>query len=277
MTTWEYIRDLYRPNDRIVIAWKLPAAQTFHQRFLTADAACRNAFQRFLRAMNAQGNNIYIGMNPILPGSRHRTKQDIADIRRIYLDLDHDGERGLAAILESRELPKPNYILNTSAGKFQVIWNVWNFTPQMAENLMRNLARNYHADPGTIDAARVFRLPGLHNKKYDLTFQVTARKLSSTLYPPHAFAACEPLSTLTRPVPRRASSQPRHSQSERDWAYCCSALWPNPFDEAVYQRLLNEMEARAQGRRAKPRYYAKLTVEKARTYIACKRNFSPPK
>src|SRR6266568_8668779 len=147
MTTWEYIRDLFRPDDRIVICWKKHAEKAFHQRFLTADAACQDRFQRFLRAMNAQGNNIYIGMNPIRSTSHNRTKADISQIRRVYLDLDVDADSVLNTILHAAALPQPNYVLTTSPGKHQVIWNVQRFQPNDAESLMRALSREFQADP----------------------------------------------------------------------------------------------------------------------------------
>jgi len=32
-------------------------------------------------------------MNPLKPGARGRTKEDIHSIRHLYLDLDHEAER----------------------------------------------------------------------------------------------------------------------------------------------------------------------------------------
>jgi hypothetical protein len=274
MTTWDYILDLFRPHDRVVICWKLHTAAAFNQRFLTAQQACQDPFQRFLRAMNSQGNNIYIGMNPIRPGATTRTKKDIAEVRRIYLDLDHDGDTSLQGILNSTIVPQPNYVLNTSPAKYQVIWNVKDFQSDPAEALMRHLAREFRADPGTIDVSRVFRLPGLHNKKYEATFRVTVRKLTSTLYTPAQFPAP---ASVPAPTPQKSShpgTKQRHSRSEIDWAYCCHALWPDPASTAVIAHLTDEMERRAQGRRAKPRYYAELTVSKAADYIASKKRDS---
>lgn len=273
MTASEYILDLFQPNDRVVICWKIHAAAAFSQRFLTAQQTCQESFQRFLRAMNAHGNNIYIGMNPVQTGARSRTKNDIAEVRHIYLDLDHDAKTSLHNILNSSIVPQPNYILNTSSGKHQIIWNVAQFQPDSAEALMRQLARHFHTDPGTTDVSRVFRLPGFRNKKYESSFQVTARKLSSTIHTPADFSV--PATADPPPQPRRRSStKPRHSRSELDWAYCCHALWPDPADTNVLAHLTAEMERRAQGRRAKPRYYAELTVSKAADYIARKKRDS---
>jgi len=270
MTTWEYIRDLFRPNDRIVICWKIHTATTFHQRFLSAEDACQDRYQRFLRAMNAQGNNIYIGMNPIHARSRSRTKADIAEIRRVYLDVDHEADTVLNTILLDAHLPQPNYVLNTSPGKYQVIWNVERFEPGDAEALMRALCRHYGADPATVDISRVFRLPGLHNKKYEASYQVTARKLTGAIYRPNDFPVYDSASTrLPRP---RTSSTLTNTPSHRDWAYVCRELWNASDPDAVTPRLIEELVHSAELRhKPKPRYYAELTVEKARAYIAAKR------
>ncbi len=54
-------------------------------------------------------------------GARGRTKEDSKEIRHLYLDLDKDATRKLEAIRHDNTVPLPNYVLNTSPGKFQVI------------------------------------------------------------------------------------------------------------------------------------------------------------
>jgi len=270
MTTWDYIRDLFRPYETVAICIRLDGA--IRQRIVTAEAACAPRYQAFLRAMNAQGADIYISMNPLRCGSNGRTKADIAMIQRIYLDLDHDGDRHLQLILNSSPLPQPNYILTTSPGKYQVIWNVHDFAPDQAENLMRFLVPLYGADPAATDIARILRLPGLHNKKHGLSFPVVARKLTSHVYTPVDF----PVPTLISPQrtsSHRAGSTLRNTPSHRDWAYCCRALWNAPDSDAVADQLIQELVTRATLRhKPDPLYYAKLTVKKARSYMQHKRD-----
>lgn len=270
LTTWEYIRDLFRPTDRIVVCWKIHAEPGFQQRFLTAAAAAREPFQRFLRAMNAQGNNIYIGMNPLRPGSHNRTKVDICEVRHVYLDFDHDAGSSLAALLQSTAVPRPNFVLNTSPGKYQVIWQVKEFQPRDAESLMRQLARQYSGDPATVDISRVLRLPGLHNKKYDATFQIMARKLNSVIHGRRDFPVSNSLPPpLARP---RSASGLSNTPSHHDWAYVCRVLWGAGDPDAVKATLIDELARRAQARnKPKPRYYAELTFDKALAYMANKR------
>jgi|SRR5579883_1267274 len=275
MTTWEYIRDLFKPTDRVAICWKVHTEKHFNQRIVTAELACSDRYQRFLRAMNAKGNNVYIGMNPIRPESKyHRQKDDIAEIRRIYLDIDTNAVEVLKTILDS-ELPTPSYVLNTSPGKYQIIWNVTRFERDQAEALMRSLCRHFHADPANVDISRVFRLPGLHNKKYDATFQVTARKLSSILYTPQEFPVADPALLTATAARDRSPSTLANTPSHRDWAWVCHQLWLTRDFNAVRAQIVSELERRAHVRKkAKPRYYAELTFEKACTYIAAKRGFS---
>jgi hypothetical protein len=52
---------------------------------------------------------------------RLRTKENIADVRHLYIDLDADGEAGIAAFLASDTVPAPNVILATSPNKYQAV------------------------------------------------------------------------------------------------------------------------------------------------------------
>ena len=59
-----------------------------------------------------------------------RTKDDIEKISHVYLDLDHGGTASLEALENSDLVPRPNYVLNTSAEKFQVVWKVEGVTTE---------------------------------------------------------------------------------------------------------------------------------------------------
>jgi hypothetical protein len=54
-------------------------------------------------------------------------------IRHLYLDIDHDSPAALAKIQQSNLVPLPNYTVNTSPDKFQVVWRVENVSPEQAE------------------------------------------------------------------------------------------------------------------------------------------------
>ncbi len=89
-----------------------------------------------------------MGMNPIKDGAYSRTKDNIKDIRHLYLDLDRNGDEALETIRNSAEAPPPNFVLDTSPGKHQVVWKVSGFSQDEAENLLRNLANQFGGDLG---------------------------------------------------------------------------------------------------------------------------------
>ena len=57
----------------------------------------------------------------------------------MYLDLDYGGTPGLDAVQNSDLVPLPNYILNTSPEKFQIVWKVERMTIDEAEALNQAL------------------------------------------------------------------------------------------------------------------------------------------
>ena len=65
------------------------------QRLPSRDGAISDAFQAWLRHLNAREYNIYFGTNPIHPARQRREKQDIAELRHVQVDLDHDGPGSL--------------------------------------------------------------------------------------------------------------------------------------------------------------------------------------
>ena len=132
--------------------------------------------------MNANGYDVYISQNTLNGDSAHRRKQDVEAIRHVYLDLDQDGDRALKAIQASDKLPRPNFVIDTSPGKHQVIWKVEGMSQADAENLMRAMAREFGGDPAATDSTRVLRLPGFYNKKYEAPYRIEARQESSQVY-----------------------------------------------------------------------------------------------
>ena len=233
------------------------------QRLATAEQLAGPRFQAWLRFENARGGNVYLSMNPLKPDARGRTKRDIAMVRHLYLDLDHDGARALAAILEDPRLPKPSYVLDTSPGKHQVVWKVAGFTAEDAERLQRAMAAAHGADRAATDVTRVLRIPGLQNRKYDPPFKVIAEKLSAAIYTPADFrieARTEWLPERLSAIPRPRSHQGpcRISQSERDWAETLDRLQRGENPAAVQAWLERKRQDKND-----PVYYAAVTVRKA--------------
>lgn len=259
----EYILDNFEPSDRIAVLLRNRDRDEVIQRIGTADTIAGGDFQEWLQSKNQSGFDVYIGMNALREGAYSRTKQDIQTIRHVYLDLDYEGEMALAAVEKSEDVPKPNYVLNTSPGKYQVVWKMEDASPEEAESLQQAMAEQFGADPAATDSTRVLRVPGFVNKKYDAEFRVRAEVHATTVYNPRDFKIdTEPTDSGRRVDQTHQSlrrTDDRITQSERDWAYAKRALARGDDPETVIQRIA---DYRASDKHD-PAYYARHTVSKA--------------
>src|SRR5262249_52628250 len=140
-------------------------------------------FQDWMRYKNEHdGCDIYVGMNALKVSAFTRTKHDVMAVRHLYADFDHDGSASLAAIDKSALIPAPNYVLNTSPDKYQAIWKVEQIDISQAEAMLHALAREFDGDHAATDVARVLRVPGFLNKKYEQDFLVTAKRQTDRIY-----------------------------------------------------------------------------------------------
>jgi len=170
-----YVRWLFEPSDRLAVLVRNRDRGETTQRIATAGSITSDSFQQWLRFKNEkQSADIYVGMNPLKPEARARTKEDIHSIRHLYLDLDHEAARSLTAVEQTNLVPQPNVVIATSPNKFQVVWRVEGFPQEKAETVLRAMARKFGGDPAATDSTRVLRLPGFVNRKYDAEFIVTA-------------------------------------------------------------------------------------------------------
>jgi len=264
----EYILDNFEPDDRIAVLVLNRQFRETTQRITTAEKAASPEFQAWLRYKNANGADIYVGMNALKRHSSTRTKDDIEGISHVYLDLDYGGTPALDAVLNSDLVPRPNYVLNTSPEKFQIVWKVGGMTIDKAEALNQAMVKEFDGDPAATDSTRVLRLPGFANKKYESNFYVQARGESPQTYHLRDFK----LEIDSQDAPRhyelkrkQSSSGGNLSQSEHDWAYAKRALARGDHPEEVIRRI-------ADYRRDKydPEYYARLTVKKAQQIFQSK-------
>src|ERR1700732_1335248 len=266
LTSADYIRANFEPSDRIAVLLRNAERRETVQRISTAERIAANPFQGWMRYKNAKEDfDIYVGMNALKPTAFTRTKDDILAIRHLYVDLDHHGSASLAMIEKSTLVPPPNYVLNTSPDKFQAIWRVEDFELGEAEALLKAMARKFDADKAATDAARVLRVPGFLNKKYDQRFLVSARFQTDEVYHSRDFNLRAESVESERPhihsAPRRSglSEDRPTSQSERDWAYVKSALAKGADPEELISQLAHSRAAD----KSDPQYYAHLTVTKA--------------
>src|SRR5712691_3533483 len=265
----EYIRTNFNSSDRVAILVRNRNRGETVQRITTSARIVEPAFQEWLQHKNEkEACDIYVGMNTLKPEARTRTKEDIQTIRHLYLDIDHDGPAALAKIQQSNLVPLPNYTVNTSPDKFQVVWRVENVSPEQAEVLQRAMARKFGGDPAATDSTRVLRLPGFLNRKYDTEFQVQAEKHTDRVYHLQDFRLrTDPIESDFRPrhhSQTQASSKSRPlSQSEHDWAYAKRALSRGDEPEEVVRRIADYRGSEKHD----PESYARRTVTKAKVEL----------
>jgi hypothetical protein len=191
----------------------------------------------WLANQNASGSDVFVGMNPIKDGADSRTKENIKEIRHVYLDLDKNADNALQAIRNSTEVPAPNFVLDTSPGKHQVVWKLSGASQDDAESLLHTLANKFDGDLAATDSTRVLRLPGFANRKLSDEFIVQARQETEVVYTLRDFTipedAPETPGQLEHVESQRKLPDGHKSQSEQDWTYAKRALSRGDDPEVV--------------------------------------------
>jgi hypothetical protein len=265
----EYLGAAFEPSDLHAILVRNPRRGETVQRIAPVARIAEPSFQQWLHLKNdREGFDVYLGMNPLKPTARTRTKEDILAIRHLYVDLDHEGAKSLAAIEQSGNVPRPNYVLSTSPDKFQVVWRVDGIAQEQAEALLRALARKFKGDPAATDSTRVLRVPGFVNKKYDEEHTVKAEQRSDRVHNWHDFKLRtdnldSPYQPLGRSSITRARTDGPLSQSEHDWAFAIRQLAKGTDPEQI----IHEIADYRKGQKHDVLDYARRTVAKAQTEI----------
>jgi hypothetical protein len=268
LTASEYIRELFEPADNAAILVRNRLTDKTVQRITKAETIASPEFQAWLAARSAAGSDVYVGMNPIKEGAYSRTKESIKDIRHVYLDLDKKGNEALESIRNSTEVPPPNFVLDTSPGKHQVVWKVSGLNQDEAESLLHSLANQFGGDLAATDSTRVLRLPGFANHKLTQEFIVQTRQESDAIYTLRDFTIHEDPHEMPHHLtddqerPRTMPSD-HQSQSEHDWAYAKRALARGDDPEVVI-RCIADYRAHD---KTDPNYYARHTVTKAQAAL----------
>ena len=126
LTASEYVRELFEPTDNAAILVRNRGTGKTVQRITKAETIASPEFQAWLAARSAAGSDVYVGMNPIKDGAYSRTKENIKNIRHVYLDLDKNGDevsrsdskfnRSPAAKLRSR------HVARQASGRLESEW-----------------------------------------------------------------------------------------------------------------------------------------------------------
>jgi hypothetical protein len=267
----EYVLELHEPNDTVAVLLRNRRLGQTLQRIASAETIASPDFQRWLTDQNRAGSDVFVGMNPLKDGASSRTKDNLKEIRHVYLDLDEDAEAAMADVRNSLDAPAPNFVLDTSPGKHQVVWKIEGLDMEQAETLLRSLANRFGGDPAATDATRVLRMPDFVNRKYGNgpEFVVRVQQESSHVYSLRDFTVQEDSPEAPRRIEdgnssTRSVARGHKSQSEADWAYAKRALARGDDPEQVMRRIA---DYRADDK-YDPDYYARRTVTKAQRQLA---------
>jgi len=256
-----FLRRCFAPEEIIAILLRGQDAAAPTQRVVRLEQVLETPYMAWLSYENQHGrNNIYVAANPLRPGSRKRTKECIAFVRHLYIDIDTDGDARLAALRASELVPPPTSILSTSPGKYQVLWRVDDFDFARQEQTLKLLAIAFGGDPACTDCNRVLRIPGFLNRKYDPGNRVTVECPDDSIWTPDDFrldAGVVGAILFAQDILSRKSPG-KHSNSESDWAWVCHELAHGK--DAV--RLTRELTSRRSDK-PNPLYYAQRTVDVA--------------
>ena len=256
-----FLRRCFAPDETIAILLRRMDQAAPKQRVVRLEQVLESRYMAWLSYENQHDrSNIYVAANPLRPGSRKRTKECIASVRHLYLDIDEDGDARLAALRASQLVPPPTSILSTSPGKCQVLWRVEGFEFPQQEQILKLLAIAFRGDPACTDCNRVLRVPGFLNRKYDPPYKVTVEYPDDSIWTPDDFQLDAGVVDAMLLAGASGSRKPpsKHSNSESDWAWVSDQL-AHGKDAA---KLTRELASRRSDK-PNPLYYAQRTVDVA--------------
>jgi hypothetical protein len=256
--THDFLTRCFHPGETVAILLckEKPASTT--QRIVRFEQAISPRYLAWLRYENHNGANVYVAANPLRPGSRKRTKDCIAEVRHLYIDIDVDGQNRIAALRESENVPVPTVILSTSPDKYQVLWRVEGFDFDQQEGTLKLLAIAFGGDSACTDRNRVLRVPGFRNCKYAPAHPVTVEYPSDAIYHPDDFRLNDLLLDSVLPLRGVARTYPtsKYTHSEQDWAWVIQQL--SLGEDAAKLTL---MLASRRSDKPNPLYYAQRTID----------------
>ena len=257
-TAHEFLTRCFYAGETVALLLRKENPSSTMQRIVTLEQVLSPRYLAWLRFENRSGMNVYVAANPLRSGSRKRTKDCIAEVRHLYLDIDVDGENRIAALMESATVPVPTVLLSTSANKYQVLWKVEGFDFDQQENTLKLLAIAFGGDSACTDRNRVLRVPGFQNCKYDPAHPVTAEYLSEPTYHPEDFRLDGSLLSSILPASgvSRTSSTTKNTHSEQDWAWAVQQL-----SLGHDAGMLTETLASQRTDKPNPNYYAQRTID----------------
>ena len=257
-TAHEFLTRCFHPGETVALLLRKESPASTTQRIVRLEQALAPRYLAWLRYENHNGANVYVAANPLRSGSRRRTKDCIAEVRHLYIDIDVDGEERIADLRTSDAVPVPSTILSTSPGKYQALWKVEGFNFDQQENTLKSLVIAFGGDSACTDRNRVLRVPGFLNRKYDPAHSVSVEYRSASIYHPEDFRLDDALLNAVLPlrVAARTYATGKNTHSEQDWAWAVQQL-------SLGEDAANLTLALASRRSDKPNplYYAQRTMD----------------
>ena len=144
----EFLTRCFAPDETIALLLRSENPPLVTQRVVRLARVLEPRYQAWLSHENRAVANIYVAANPLHAGGRKRTKESIASVRHLYIDIDRDGDARLGAIRASDSVPAPTRdFISTSPGKYQVLWRVEGFDFEHQEQALKLLALAFGGDP----------------------------------------------------------------------------------------------------------------------------------
>jgi DNA primase RepB-like protein len=259
-TAKDFLTRCFAPGETIALLLRWDNGERPVQRIVRLEQALTPRYLGWLVHENSTGANVYVAANPLRSGSRRRTKESIASVRHLYIDIDFDGEARVAALRASDAVPAPTAILSTSPSKYQVLWHVKGYDFERQEATLKQLAYAFGGDPACTDCNRVLRLPGFLNRKYSPAYPVAVECPCNSTWNPGDFHLDNALSNAVLPL--RGIARPMQSgkqtHSELDWAWVMDQLTHGTDAAKLTQAL-----ASRRAEKPNPLYYAQRTVDMA--------------
>src|ERR1035437_10074788 len=267
----EFLSEWFGAGETFALLLRQADPSRTRQRIVRQGDLLKANYLGWLAHENAHGGNVYFSVNPLLADAKKRTKNAIAEARALYLDLDEDGDRKMAAIQASDNLPPPSVVIRTSPGKYQILWRVRGFSIPEQEAMLKTLAAAFGGDRACTDCARVLRLPGFFNRKYTPACLVTlASDGIRTVYSPEDFRLEMPSVALADSGSVNAHRPLGNAtQSENDWAWVMAQLAAGiPANQIVPELIALRCD------KPNPLYYARRTVDVARAVLWARKGIS---
>jgi hypothetical protein len=163
-----FLRTAFEPQDWVAIFLKSYDTGQVARRVGAVSWVVSARFQAWLSVMSSHKFNVYVSVNAIASGRHSRTRDAIATIRHVFLEVDEDANAVCARVEVRRDLPPPSYVLHSSLHRIHLFWRVSGFEPEYVENLQKRLARELGTDPAATPITQNTRLPGFLYLGYPL-------------------------------------------------------------------------------------------------------------